>query len=604
MKTVVLCNQLSGLKAILRGIPGTVRYITLVETKESLQIQSYLRERAGAQEIPRAQLLRDRSEDFRHKYIEFIGQVNARNKSLHWWAMPFTNKNPLATALCSNTSQFLVIVELVRSSSEPLVVVTNNSDVADQVVAWGRVEGVKTVNSVKGRRTWKGAVREFTPGAVLFGLVKTIWIWLQVRHLKPADDTQNGHIVVVSLLHAQSLAEEGKYRDVYFGRLLDELRDHGDKPIVFGLLQEQWRDQLPRLKALRDGVPVVPAEAFLKISDLVKCGWESLKAYSGPVRVCGPVEIGGVDSHRLVTRAISEARRSDEFFRTLRVYYCSMRLAQTLHVKRCLYPFENRAWERMLILGIRGASSDTRLVGYQHASVTLSHTNFILGSAESGIVPLPDAIVTTGPVPKEWMEREGNYPPGVFKVACTLRQSRDGRSLHKEPGQRIKKVLVALATSLQEYVDTLLFLEQAFVVSNDYQVRVRPHPTIPLGSALRLAPLNRSDFYQPSTGTLADDLQWADVVLYASSTVGMEAVSLGIPAIYLDVGNYLDTDPMFGWNEFKWSVRDHSELIPTMRKIEAIPQAIFHELQEQGKEYVATYLSPVTPSGLRTFLEA
>ena len=604
MKTVILCNRLSRLKVILRGMTGPLRYICLVEDREGFLIRSYLRERPDAQELPRAQLFRECSENFRKRYIEFVGQLNARDHSLHWWTMPFTNKNPLATELCRNTAHFLTVVDLLRSSPEPLIVITDNPDLAAQVEVWAKSEGVRTINAVKVQWTWKRAIKEFTPGGAFFALLKTLWIWLQVRRYRPRKDDQGAYTVVASLFHTQSFAQPGKYRDVYFGRLVDNLGKDGEKAVVVGLFQERWREQLPKLRALRSGVPVIPVEAFLTLWDLLSCGLEALKAYLSPARIRGPVGIDGVDLRCLVSRAIREARRSGNFFMTLRVFYCARRLAQTIPMARCLYPYENRAWERMLILGIRSASPETRLVGYQHASVTLSHTNFILGSEEVGVVPLPDAIVTTGPVVKEWLEREGNYPAGLFKSACALRQSRDGQTQPRQRGQLMNKVLVALATSLEEYVGTLVFLEKALASSNGYDLRIRPHPTIPLQSALEIAPLASRDFYSPSTGSLANDLQWADVVLYASSTVGMEAVSLGIPAIYLDLGSFLDTDPMFGWNEFKWSVREPSELIDTIKSIEAIPESQFKELQQKGRQYVAAYLSPVTESGLRTLLEA
>jgi hypothetical protein len=93
------------------------------------------------------------------------------------------------------------------------------------------------------------------------------------------------------------------------------------------------------------------------------------------------------------------------------------------------------------------------------------------------------------------------------------------------------------------------------------------------------------------------------VVLYASSTVGLEAVSLGIPAIHLDLGDFLDTDPMFGWDEFKWSVKEPSELVSSIKYIEAIPADRFMELQRKGQEYGASYLMPVTEATMRPFWE-
>ena len=605
MSNILLCDRLSSLKAGLKGTTGPFRYISLIETQESFQIRSYLQQHPDAQELPRAQLFRERSDKFRKSYIETMGQVNRRNHSLEWWAMPFTNKNPLATQLCRQTFQFLLIVDLARNSQEALVVVTDDADLVAQVKAWGNTHGVLIVSTVKGQRSLKSSVQRFTPGNVLYAFLRTLWLSLQTRQLRIQSKTSAEYTVVASLFHPQSLAEPGKYRDVYFGKLVDDLEARQKNAAVFGLLQEPWRGQVSRLKALNGRVKVIPAEAYLAVSDLALCGLKSLKAYFASPRISGPAECDGIDVGILLRGAIRQARRSGNVLRALRVYYCARRLAQALQVDRCMYPYENRAWERMLIRGIRDASPSTRIVGYQHASVTLSHTNFILGQEEPPIVPLPDAIVTTGPLVKEWLEREGNYPPGILKTGCALRQSSlNGTVQTRNKSDQITNVLVVLATSLDEYVNTLVFLEKAISGLNGYDVRIRPHPTIPLESALKVAPLSHTEFYSPSTGSLMEALQWAEVVIYASSTVGMEAVSLGIPAIYLDLGNFLDTDPMFGWNEFKWSVREPAELIDAIRKIEAVPSHIFSELQLKSREYVSTYLSPVTGDSVRTFLEA
>ena len=102
MTTLVLGNQLGRLQNFLEGTSGPLRYIFLVETKESRLIRDHLCRRPGAQEIPKVKLFREQSEDFRGKYIEFMGTLNRANYSRQWWAMSFTNKYPLGTPLCRN----------------------------------------------------------------------------------------------------------------------------------------------------------------------------------------------------------------------------------------------------------------------------------------------------------------------------------------------------------------------------------------------------------------------------------------------------------------------------------------------------------------------
>jgi hypothetical protein len=603
--TVILANDLQRLKPLLKDGARPLRYLNLVDTRESVRILQHLRGMPQARELSRADLFRELGGEFRREYIEFMGRMNSENRSLTWWALPFTNKNPLATGLCRSAFQFLLVSRLARSGPETLLVVTDNHDVASQMRAWGRVEGVQTIDSLRKRRTLRGTFKALLPAGPLLAFVKILWTWLRVRrHALPSEDT-GPLVVVASLLHPQSFPGAGKYRDVYFGRLVEELAGGRERAMVFGLLQGPWRSQLSRLNSLGPGVPVTSVEAYLSLGDVMRCGVAALAAYLRPPRLRTTAELDGVDVRRLVTRAVRQAVASGNVCMNMRVYLASRRLARRLPISRCLYPYENRSWEKMLTLGFRSGSPATRLVGYQHASVTLSHTNFILGNGESKVLPLPDVIATTGPVVTRWLEKEGNYPPGMFRTTCALRQSKgDDHPFPRRRPERLSKLLVVLATSIAEYVNTLVFLERALAGAQGYQLRIRPHPTISLDSALELAPIASNDFFAPSTGTLDEALQWADVVLYASSTVGMEAVALGIPAIHLDLGDFLDTDPMFGWSELKWAVRDPARLIDAIRSIEAIPSDRFAELQREGQAYVRDYLSPVTESGLRVFSEA
>ena len=92
MKTVILCNSLDSLKKLLRRHPGSIRYINLTLSEEGQRIVGYLSQVSDAEGLCKEQLFRERSKKFRQKYINFFGELNVLNHSLHWWAMPFTDK--------------------------------------------------------------------------------------------------------------------------------------------------------------------------------------------------------------------------------------------------------------------------------------------------------------------------------------------------------------------------------------------------------------------------------------------------------------------------------------------------------------------------------
>ena len=155
MKTVILCNRLNRLKAMLSGTSGPLRYVNLKDHRESFRICDYLRQRPETEELSRAKLLRASNRAFREKYTRFVGQLNARNHSLHWWAMSFTNKNPFSSALCRDTAHFLLIVSLCRASTVPLLVITDSVELTEQVAVWARSENLPSERIVSDPRPYR-----------------------------------------------------------------------------------------------------------------------------------------------------------------------------------------------------------------------------------------------------------------------------------------------------------------------------------------------------------------------------------------------------------------------------------------------------------------
>ena len=605
--TVILGNRPERLRHVLVRLKGPLRYFSLIETQESHRICTYLESRDDTEELDRATLFRQHSDEFRKQYIQFMGELNKRNHSLAWWAMPFTSKQPTSSSLCYDMLSFLLMVTLLRQDSGNLLVISDSPDLAVQVKAWARGEGFQSIVSVKPKEAWKTRIKDFTPAALVRAWLSTLYLWLRARRYRPAQDRSHGYTVVVSPSHRTSFVTKNSYSDIYFGPLVDYLGSSGRKAMVFSLFDSQVQGKIASLKEVNSSLPIVPVEACIGATDLVACGLSAFRYFITGVPIKGPVQIVGIDTHIMVRRAVREACHSGNIFMALGMYRAARRMSQRVPVERCIYPYENRPWEKMLLLGVREHSPGTRMVGYQHAAISPSHLHFFLDQGESESIPLPDILLTSGQVTRDWLAAEGHYPAGLLKAGCALRQ---GRKTEGAAGQgrngKISNLLVVLGNDLEEYVRALVLIEKAFDGRGDRQVMVRPHPamTFPLEEALRVAPLPRQDFFIPSTGSLQEALESADVVLYASSTVGVEAAAAGIPTIYMELGKSLSTDPMARWGEFKWSADSPQALVNAIHQIETIPQDRLETLRHKAREYAKAYLSPVTDGSLEQFLHA
>lgn len=599
--TLIICDRLSNLEQSLEKIDGPFRFLSLVDTGESRNISDFLRDRPDSIELSKPDLFRERSGAFWRKYIEFFGSLNVQNHTADWSAMTFTGKSPLASDLGLHIFQFLLIVELINRESEPLVIISDSPELIAQAKAWAISSGVAALILSKPAGGIRRFIKNNTPAGILKASARTFIFWLLTLRLRSKKNADKGHLVIATQSHPQSFNESEPYRDSYFGPLVNHLIAGHQKAMILNLMVDQPFEQLRIIKSRQFGIPIRPVESWVTFKDIVACGFRAIRSSMSRFRPVAPVEFDGTDVEILVGSAVKEARRSGDYFLNLLMYYCGRSMGQSLNVEKCLYPFENRSWEKSLVRGLRESSGRSTIVGYQHASVSPIHANFFLGESEASATPLPDQILTTGKVVQEWLEKEGNYPQGLFKTACALRQNNLGINPAKLRRSEATRVLVALATSFTEHVNTVLFVERGLGNTNEFELRIRPHPAFSLDQVVASAPMKNRDFFHHSPGSLADDMEWADMVLYATSTVGLEAVSLGIPAVRLDLGEFLDTDPMFGWDEFKWSVRDPSQLIETVRKIGALSEEDYSERQRRGIEYSLSYLRPVTENDLQVF---
>ena len=77
---------------------------------------------------------------------------------------------------------------------------------------------------------------------------------------------------------------------------------------------------------------------------------------------------------------------------------------------------------------------------------------------------------------------------------------------------------------------------------------------------------------------------------------------VGKPIIQFDRGDFLNYDPLFDFNDFKWQVRNGASLQNALREILDMPDEHYADRQQRGRSYIENYLNPVTPERLSLFL--
>lgn len=604
MKEVIFFDNFKPLSrlAILKK-EEVVRYFVIDHNIGTDSVIEVLRQDKKFSEI-NSDLLNNFRRGFSEKFINFIADLNKTNRSLFWWALNFTNKNPISTPLCDEVFQVLSIVHLIQNKSiECLLVATNNVHIVKQFSQYAAQHRIKTVDRLSIKIDVRETIMKYTPVGVVYAFLRMAVCAIYAKLFCPVKPDRNKkQIAVFSILSPKSFDKNGRYCDVYFGKFLDYLCEKGHDFISVVIARpREYRKVLQKAWMQEKSLCIFPVEYFLSIKDLLTCFWQGLIKYFSSVQIQGNALIDDVDFAYLVKKNIRRDYRSPFFFDNLRIYHATRSFAKRVSLDKFFYPFENRPFEKMIVLGLKNVSN-ANIMGYQHASISLRHTNFLFAEDEYTFTPLPGSIITMGGVTKNILEKYGRFPGNLMKSGCALRQARFLGEL-KPKKDEIKNIFIALATNIEEYVKVIRFLNAVLEGNDFYNIWIRPHPAFSLEEALKLAGTVKFKFYKADKETLDDCYAWADVVLYVHSTLSIEALARGIPVVNLKIDSSLNPDPLFDFNDFKWIAEDPSWLIPTLRNIGGLNSEEFVQRRQKGAEYASNYFGECTMNVLDSFME-
>lgn len=610
MGTITFTDNAGFLSGYLSKDARRTAFFVLNECRGSRKIKELLRSAPGVREISKREVLNKIGQVFKNEFSKAIYRINKEKNDVAWWAMNFTDKHPHMSKLYERAYYLAAVREIVSGSGEEdLILVSDDRVLSTQLKIWAKSRKMKYVSKISRRHSLSDILRTCTGFAAVNMLVRLSFRKAVSRMiLGPRPAVESDISVIVSQFEKRSIGPSGLYKDIYFGdmdKLLAGFPSSGNKRfITIGFSPYFGSREFTRfVKALRNNPEnrdLFPIEHFLNIRKMAVIFAKSAGRYFFRGVRRGDISIHGEDVSFLLRNEIRESFLSGQSILNLTVHAAALAVSAGYDVNALYYPFENRSWEKMVVTAFRKNSPKTRITGYIHTVITPKHLNFFMEEDEYGDIPGPDRIVANGEITREIM-KGCNIPDSVLRTGCALRFSIPDASGFKRREAGTKKILAALASGIDEYVRMLIFLDEAFRDDGSYDITIRPHPTLPLDKALGIfAPARMR--YKVSRRPLAEDLDSCDIVLYAASTVSLEALALGKPVICIDTDDFLDSDPIFGNEILKWRCRDPRDLVGLIRKIGRISEEDLKKMREDASEYVRKYFHPVTHESLSAFV--
>jgi hypothetical protein len=551
---------------------------------------------AGLTSVSLAEIQRQYGKEWLLAFIQGLGALNVANSGLSWWAYTSTAKNLLSSPLGNRLFEALAVLKFIEIMR------------FDTLFVIGATAGQQAVIEAATKRSQRdlivrnaGMQPEFSATEIVLRLVyQAIRMVCALigwrRHFRlPAAD-------VFAFTYADANVSEDS--DSFFGELQSLLaqREPSVTLSYIAYIQAPYRKVLPVLKGFRKNVRV-PLLVCLSFGDL----WWALRLSLAAFRP-SQHHLSDISSISGTSLLLAEAFRWDVakggYFYNLLVYKAMRRFALQQAPKRLLYPFENKAIEKLLLFGVREACPTCRTIGYQHTSITPRHTTFQFAPNEAQATPLPDLVVTAGDVTRRHLEKTGNFPQDLITTGCALRQGYS-RSImtHDTADAEPIRILLALSSSKSELVKAIEFMRSVKSLSAQLEIGVRPHPEFPMSllpEHLRTwVSAQAMDF---SSTSLASNIEWCAATAYVSSTVALETLMQGKPVINLDLGEIVAPDPVLDPPPLWQRVSDPQAFIAALDSLRntKLQKKIFD--RNLTMDYVQKYFRPVTLDAVQVFL--
>jgi hypothetical protein len=522
---------------------------------------------AGLEEV-RTGVPRERwARELRGPYLDWIADLGVRHDSPEWWSSPLAAKNVYAHLF----SRIVGVAAALEGLENHTLVVASTPAGAATVAAVARDRGL-AVEGSPGRNARRAAF-------MAAWRARQAITRPRLARTAPGDATT----LLATWVDARSFTAGGRYTDPHFGALPDMLEQDGQRVAFLARLLPgtPQRETLQRLG--QTGRTMLFPDAWLSASDrrearAVAFGFDPGAAQDERV---GPVPVAAL------ARELVEQERINHAVAHSYLAVVHNLAAAGARFERVILPWEGHAWETALTDGVHRHLPGAEVVGYDNVNFSSLALSLYPGTAELGVRPLPDRVVTNGRTFAGVLEAQG-FPADRVRVGCALRHD----YLHAiEPRARAEGYVLAAGTI--DAAQTIELVEVAHAAFGDDLV-VKLHPACD-AARVKAAVTAPARYDERPIGQLLGE---ARAMLYSYSVVAYEALAAGVPPVFVPSETYLDLDQLEPFPELREVARTPDELRAAVARCAELGDP----WRERAREAVGQALAPPTPECVEAFL--
>ena len=560
--------------------------------------------------------LQKAADDLSDDFNEWIDDLGRLHNSLGWWIGQISEKNPFVSTLFFHLCYLKIITDQLKiPSNTNWLVVVENHGLRRALIAYARDSNLDMIEIDR----WSSelsATKQLVINAI-YGILSRVMLvknWLTLRRvirdlcssqseLDVMPDDCEGSILFHSWLGDDNVGDDGQFVDRFFGVLPYYLRDKGYRVKYFFLpLSVIAREAklYDILRPLADSDFLFPSHLYLKFIDV-------FKALLFPLIFCWlPRRVPKFRTWS-VRYLIDEDRWSQVWSSRTSAAYLYYAFAIRLgnnskRVNRIYGTFENHIWEKAMYLGMRQSDVAERLIGYQHTTLHWNYHCYSPKSFELQTGVLPDQIVCTGSYWSDELLRRGYKH---VKLGGALRFDTLPDNFEPQYRSNCKPIILVTSNAGENLtLEVLRNIYLSFGKDSAKTIWIKIHPHLHLSNEHYSSVFDGEipEHFHLKTESVSELFPNVDLLVYSSTSLCFEALTMGIPVLSFVPETFVDLDDLQFFPHLRCAAATHQDLRRKAQKILGQSSGEYLDWLSNINESMKTVFAPVTPTSLETFI--
>ena len=544
-----------------------------------------------------------------HKLKDEFNELIATNSellsdNLDWWVEKPVSRNTLLSPLFYRFCCLHLVNELIQSGTSIEKVIVDSSAL------------FRAINEIKKKEDLNFEIEG--PNGELPNLHYYLWkslkpflgAWKRKRsqfraarktkHLS-SNQPKNSLILIDQFIFPGFITKERYYNGLWDALTLEQREKTFFVPTLVMMKEEEFEPAYRELRTSERNFLI--KEDYLTFSALLFSLFHIFRVWfiKPP-----PQEVMGIDFSPLIREELLSGGGYESALEGLLNYRFAKRLKErSFDLSLVIDWWEGQPLDKGWNLGFHTYFPNTPRKGYLGYAPRTMELQLRPSESEIQYGAAPETISTIGE--QFSSDMESTKPPFQTETAPAFRFGHlweNGSSNERDSG--IFKILLALSIMVDESIRILeQVIDSELVEDDQMKFILKPHPTVQFDTLKKRMGDNWSSRFQESENSTPDEIRSSDLLITGMSSVGLEAIVMGVPVIVVERMSGLAYDPIPDsvpkelWRSCR-SPKEISEAIDTFRN--RTPEEVIKH-RALSAQIKRDYFEPVTEEGVCTFLE-